>query len=334
MGSDEHSMQDDSNLPQGSAAENGMDIARLEALASQLPEWGMRDVVVVRHGQLVWEWHAAGDDRLAAIYSCTKSILSALVGIAIGQGILAGPEQPAAELLPELAEAADERKRAITIGHLLTMTSGLEWPDFDKPYRRMKASADWVRYVAETPLAHAPGQVFAYNSGGSHLLSAILTRATGESALAFARKHILDKLGVRDVRWNDHGGINEGGTGIHMSSRDLAKFGLLYLQGGRWGGEQLVPEWWVRASLSPKHKGLMNYEPPIYGQYGYHWWISERSANRWADCPFAFGYGGQCLFIVPPADLVVVVRKRPAGRNQAILSHRVLFDGIAEAVLS
>lgn len=198
----------------------------------------------------------------------------------------------------------------------------------------MKRSDDWTRFVLDRPMAHEPGQAFTYNTGGSHLLSAILTKATGQSAMQYAKDKLFGKMGFKGSRWNISGGINEGGAGLYLSTADLLKFGLLYLRKGSWFGEQLVPEAWVEQSTSFKHKGLSNYVPPIYGCYGYHWWVSPQEHNGVADCFFAFGYGGQYLMIVPGLDVVAVIRKKTSGRNNAIISRNLLFEHIFVAIRS
>lgn len=298
----------------------------MERLQPHLTEWKIKDIVVMEQGRLLWEWHDKAADRVGAIYSCTKSILSALIGIAIAQGHIGSLEQPISDYFESIRRSTDERKRAITLKHLLTMTPGLEWPDFDKPYWSMKRKEDWIAFILDQPMAHEPGEAFTYNSGGSHLLSAILTQATGLSAFDYAQRELFGRLEFRRPRWNSSGGISEGGAGLHLSSVDMAKFGQLYLQRGRWNGEQLLPEGWVEQSTAVHHKGLLHYEPPIFGEYGYHWWLSAEEHNGAADLFFAKGYGGQYIFVIPPLDLVAVIRKEPEGKSNAIYSKKLLFE--------
>ncbi|WP_308634255.1 serine hydrolase domain-containing protein [Paenibacillus silvisoli] len=312
-------------------ATNGPELLTDELL-EQLAAWKINDLVVLQHGKLRWEWHESGSDRLAAVYSATKSILSALVGIAIEDGYIAGIEEPIARYFPELN--TDERKSRIRIKHLLTMTAGLEWPDFDKPYWKMRRTDDWIAFILAQPMAQDPGEAFAYNSGNSHLLSAILTMTTGATTYSYADEKLFRPLRFRKPRWNSHSGIYEGGAGLHLTSNDMAKFGQLYLQGGLWESEQLIPRSWVEASTSVHHKGLAHYEPPIFGEYGYHWWISLQSHNGVVDCCFAKGYGGQYIFIVPSLDLVAAIRKEPEGKSEAIYAKELLFRHIVPACRS
>ncbi|GFN31763.1 serine hydrolase domain-containing protein [Paenibacillus xylaniclasticus] len=315
--------REDAMLPRQSAKEAGLEYKRLDRMRQQLPALGMKSVVLVSNGSLVWEWHEHGEDRPLSLYSCTKSVISLLIGIAIGQGLLSGMEERAAEWLEPLRRSADSRKRELTIGHMLTMTAGFDWQDFDKPYWAMKRTNDWVAFAADRPIIHEPGKVFCYNSGCSHMLSAVLTAAAGKSAMSFASEHLFGPLGIKRAAWSSRNGINDGGTGLHLSSRDMAKLGLLCLQQGRMAGEQLVPADWLDITTKPYHKALSHYEPHIYGCYGGHWWVDEGDG---ASGPFyfAFGYGGQYLIVAPKLQAVAVIRKKPAGRNQAIIS-RDLF---------
>lgn len=302
----------------------------LEALSGQLKEWRMKTVIVLQGGQVVQEWYDRGRDTIGPLYSCTKSVLSALFGIALDKGFLTSVDQPLTEFLehpPEISTALGK----IQLKHLLTMTPGFDWPDFDKPYKALRASVDPIGFVFGQPIISDPGTAFAYNSGGSHLLSAVLTKATGMTALQFAKVHLFEPLQFRSARWMERGGVNEGGTGLYLYGRDLAKIGVLFAQNGRWGNDQLLSPSWVQLSTKLHHRGLLQYEPPIYGGYGYHWWHSPESHNGHADCYFAFGHGGQYLLISPGHKLVVVIRKQVTKRNDAIFSRRLIFEHIVPA---
>ena len=139
----------------------------------------------------------------------------------------------------------DERKKAITICHMLDMTSGLEWSeglDGFRSFIAMERSPDWQQFILDQPMSTAPGTVFYYDSGISHLLSAILTRVTGKSALDYARETLFGPLGIEDVMWRaDPQGVSGGGAGLYMHPRDMAKIGYLYLRGGVWEGKQILP---------------------------------------------------------------------------------------------
>lgn len=299
----------------------------LEALSKQLKEWRIKSVIVLEAGQVAAEWYDHGSDTIGPLYSCTKSVLSALIGIALDKGYLTSVEQPITDFLqhpPDISRALSE----IQVKHLLTMTPGFDWPDFDKPYKTFRAAGDPIGFVFEQPIISDPGTAFTYNSGGSHLLSAILTKATGMTALQFAKANLFEPLQFRSARWMERGGVNEGGTGMYLYGRDLAKIGVLFAQNGRWGNEQLLSASWVQQSTKLHHRGLLQYEPPIYGGYGYHWWHSPESHNGQTDCYFAFGHGGQYLLISPQLNLVIVIRKQVTKRNDAFFSRRLIFENI------
>ncbi len=264
----------------------------------------MHSILVVRHGYLVLERYYGGYTRNVAhaVQSVTKSVTSALIGIALDTGALASLDQPVVAFFPEyVTPALDPRKREITIRHLLTMTSGLQWEEADPTTRtgavqRWRESSNQVKYVLELPLAQPPGTAFNYNSAGSHLLSAILTKATGMRTLEFANRQLFDPLGIEVLWAMDQQGINYGGFGLLMQPVDMAKFGYLYLQRGFWDGKQLVPEAWVKESTRAQlPDGLLTGE----ATYGYHWWVLEQSR------PPAFratGLGGQYLCVMPDLD--------------------------------
>jgi len=315
-------------LPQASPEEAGLDRRRLGAMEHSAREWGIRSVFVAKDGRRVWEWHEAEADRPAAVYSCTKSVLATLIGIAVDQGRIASLDQPIGDYVPIGALHGSGKLAAVTIKHLLAMTPGFDWPDFDKPYNQLKQSDDWIRFVLDRPVIHQPGEAFTYNSGGSHLLSAVLAEAVQQNPLAYAKAELFEPLGIRRLKWNEHRGLIEGGTGLHLSSHDLAKLGILYANNGSWKGRQIVSADWIRHATRPHSKGLANYKPSIYGQYGLHWWVSSGQPPSVPDYYFAFGYGGQYLAVAPRHRLVAVVRKNLAGRNNAIWSRRLLHEYI------
>jgi CubicO group peptidase (beta-lactamase class C family) len=259
-------------------------------------------VLVVRHGHLVLEayQYPYRGDSLHSIHSCTKSVLSSLIGIAIDQGHIEGVDQHVLDLLPGRTVAnLDELKSQMTLEDLLTMTSGLEcrdsylyrWSGLDE----MRRSADWVQFMLDLPMAEEPGTRFEYCNGASFLLSAILQEATGMNALAFAQEHLLGPLGIASVEWRpNHQGISTGWGGLRMHPHDMAKFGLLFLQEGQWDGRNLVPTAWVEASTR-KH-----IPATLQDGYGYQWWIADNGVYM------ALGYAGQFIFVSPSLDMVVV----------------------------
>ncbi|MDQ8735293.1 serine hydrolase [Paenibacillus sp. LHD-38] len=304
----------------------------LDSYCKQFTDKKIKSVIVLKGTELLGEWFDSGKDSIGPLYSCTKSILSALIGIAIDKQLISSVDQPITDFLEHPPEISDSLGK-ITIEHLLTMTPGFDWPDFDKPYKAFKAAEDPVQFVFKQPLISDPGMAFAYNSGGSHLLSVILTRATGRSALSFAKDYLFGPLGFQAARWMERAGVNEGGTGLYLYGKDLAKVGSLFVQNGCCEDRQLLSTGWVEESTRLHHRGLLQYEPPIYGGYGYHWWHSPESHNGQCDCFFAFGHGGQYLLAAPQHELVIVVRKQITKRNDAIWSRRLIFEHIIPACL-
>lgn len=279
----------------------------------------LTSLLVARGDTLVAEQYFRGmrADRQTNLKSASKSILSALVGITLEEGHLDSLDQPIAPFFPEyLDDNADPHKRQITLRNLLTMRAGLESTSFGN-YGAWVTSDNWVRYVLEQPIEHPPGTEMIYSTGTSHLVSAILTKATGMSAKAYAQSRLFDPLGIRPPRWDqDPQGVYFGGNNMALTPRALLKLGQLYLNGGRYNGEQIVPEGWVRASTR-------QYVDETYHGFGYgFFWFIEPFAGR--RTVFAWGYGGQYAFVIPSLDLVVACtssvhnRSRGDGHNERV----------------
>ena len=296
------------------ADRTGLDPDRLERAIRDIGELdGVHGLLIARHGRLVAERYFRGSSghRLHNLKSASKSVLSALTGMAIDQGLL-DLEQPIADILPEAAELDGTGRQAITVRHLLTMTSGLESTSFGN-YGSWVASRNWVRAALARPLQAEPGTRFSYSTGGTHLLSATLARAAGRSTHDFAREHLFDPLGIRRSAWaRDRQGVHMGGNNLSLLPRDMLKFGQLYLNRGRWAGQQLLPWQWVDESTRPGHVGPRG-RGRLYGGYGYLWWLRgprERGAY------IASGYGGQYIYVAPAEDLVVVVISTEASKGR------------------
>ena len=267
--------------------------------AESLPR--MHSLLVSQHGQLILEryYHATRATSPADIKSASKSIISALVGIAIAQGALPGVETPIAQYLPELANpSADKRKKQITIADLLTMRSGLQSTSRQN-YGAWVQSPNWVHYILTRPLQNPPGEQMDYSTGNTHLLSAILTKATGQDTWTQAQEALAKPLGFTLPHWpRDPQGIYFGGNEMLMTPQQMLKFGELYLRHGQYEGHQVVPAAWVQDSFVPRTQS------PISGhQYGYGWWMDEMEGHK---IYFAWGFGGQYIFIAPDLDVVVV----------------------------
>lgn len=297
--------------------DQGMDSTYLTALDEYIDEAYIGNPIVsalvIKNSYLV---HAAyynpnfgmGENDTRNIYSCTKSFTSTLIGIAVSMGFLSIDDYMI-DFFPNLTiQNLDSRKRAITVEHLLTMTSGLPWDESsvsyqhpDNDWRRMIESDNWVEFVINRPMEYAPGERWVYNTGGSHLLSAILTQATNMTALEFAETYLFGPLGITDYAWaRDSQGYNNGGSSLVILPRDMAKLGFLFLNNGTWDGEQIVPAEWV-ASASQQHISLWS----DWG-YGYQWWVHGPITTPLTSCYSARGYLGQFIYVFPDLDMVVV----------------------------
>jgi CubicO group peptidase (beta-lactamase class C family) len=280
--------------------EQGMDAALLGQMLDAIDEQILRidSVLVVHNGTIVAEkyYPPYDKDTMHGLQSVTKSVVSALVGIAIQQGYIKGVDDPVLDYYPERTfENDDALKRSITLEHLLTMSSGLAW-DWDE----MVSSRDWVGYTLDQPMVSEPGTEFYYSSGNAHVLSAIIGEASGMNTLDFAQLHLFDPLGISDVRWKtDLDGIPKGGWGMGMTPRDMAKLGYLYLNQGQWDGQQIIPAEWIKASTE-RHIQVPEPLEPWDLYMGYLWWLHE-------DGPYAaHGTRGQFIYVIPESDLVVV----------------------------
>jgi CubicO group peptidase (beta-lactamase class C family) len=294
-----------------SPADAGLDPQRFAAAveeATALPH--VRSVIVLRDGVAVHESHPPGVGNAPHdIKSASKSVLSALVGIAVGQGLI-GLRQPVADFFPEIFDptAGDGRER-IEIWHLLTMTSGLESTSF-RNYGAWAASRDPVRHALTREMLAEPGEWFRYSTGNTHVLSAVLTRAAGASTRDFAMRHLFGPMGIEPGGWDrDPQGVYVGGNSLALRPRDMAKFGQLYLDRGRWGDRQLVPWQWVDASVEPLSTGW----PSRYGSYGLLWWLRPPSEGG---AFAAVGFGGQYIYVAPRARMVVVVTSTHESKSR------------------
>jgi CubicO group peptidase (beta-lactamase class C family) len=269
------------------------------AAAAELPR--AHSLLVSWRRQLLLERYfngrqAAGFDN---IKSASKSVISALVGIALDQNLIASRQTPIATFFPELLAGDSAEKRAITVEDLLTMRSGLETTS-NRNYGSWVQSSNWVRYALTRSLLSTPGTVMEYSTGNTHLLSAILTTATGQSTWEFAQESLAKPLGFELSRWSrDPQGIYFGGNDMLMTPRQMLSFGELYLRHGRYQDRQVVSEQWVAESQMAHAQSRRESDR----FYGYGWWVREMAGHP---AYYAWGFGGQYIFIVPDLDLVVV----------------------------
>ncbi|MEN8122151.1 MAG: serine hydrolase [Bacteroidota bacterium] len=293
--------------------EVGMDSEKLKQLNEEITillklHADIHSVLIVKNGYIVAEQYYSdefNEDSIHRINSCTKSITSALMGIAINKGIISDVNQKMIDFFPEYeVDNLTTDKQNITLEHMLTMSTGLEWYEMEygygderNSYYQWVRSEDRVKYVLDLPMVSIPSEEYSYNTGVSHLLSAIIQKESGMRTDSFAMKNLFKPLGINEFYWFiEPNGIPTGGHGLRLSPRDMAKFGYLYLNNGIWDGTQVVPENWVIESSKPiiQRKYIQDF------YYGYQWWVSPDGYY----C--AVGYAGQWIYVVPDSDLVVV----------------------------
>ena len=289
----------------------------------------LHSLLVQHNGELVFEkyYNGASAGRPANMKSASKSVISALVGIAIEEGFIESVDSDLQEFFPEYLEGEEyAEKRAITVENLLTMQSGLETTS-NRNYGRWVASRDWVKFAIDQPLVAQPGARMLYSTGSTHLLSAILTRATGMDAKQFAQEYLTHPMGYSMSYWSqDPQGIYFGGNDMEMTPRQMLAFGAMYLNDGRHGEIQVVPREWIDASHQPRARS-----PRGQGRYyGYGWWLRDLAGMQ---VPVAWGYGGQLIFVVEELDLVVVATSdsNPGPTRRGHLGR--LYDLVEDHIL-
>jgi CubicO group peptidase (beta-lactamase class C family) len=294
--------------------------------AGELPR--LHSLLVSRRGEILLEHYAKGyrATRLANIKSASKSIISALVGIAIARGHIKDVDEPIVTYLPELRRDPDRRKLEISIEDLLTMRSGLESTSGSN-YGEWVRSRNWVRNALERPLVSEPGSDMEYSTGTTHILSAILTKTTRMSTWQFAQTALMRPIGVTLAQWTrDPQGIFMGGNEMLMTPRQMVAFGELYLDEGRHDGKQIVPISWVKTSCESRTYSRWGSDR----RYGYGWWIRELGGRE--TC-FAWGFGGQYIFVFRDLGLVVVATSSTNVDDERRGYRRALFDVIEQTVI-
>lgn len=279
---------------------NAIDTIRIR----QLP---VHSLLIVRHGRIVLDTYFApfADNELHDAYSVTKSVVSTLVGIAVRQRRMPDLRTPVLAMLPDAVAEADPLKQRMTLGHLLSMTSGLNCRGNSSGnfLQAMQQSRHWAQFALERDEVAEPGTTFAYCAGNMHVISAALTRSVGQSAAEFARRELFEPLGIEHVSWaSDRDGVSHGFAGLRMQPRDMAKLGYLWLHHGEWDGRQIVPASYLRAAFTPHADVEQNVK------YGYGMWIYPyRGHAGGAPDIEANGFGGQRIAVIPSQDMVVVI---------------------------
>ena len=263
-------------------------------------------------------YNGARETRPANIKSAAKSIISALVGIAIERRLVPGVETPIVTWFPQLAKDRDPVKQKITVEDLLTMRSGLSLRATGTTVHGCRAGTG-CSMRSPARLLNPPGTQMQYSTGNTHLLSAILTSATKKSTWQFANETLAGPLGFTFARWpQDPQGIYFGGNDMLMTPRQMLAFGQMYLDRGQVNGRQIVPESWIDRSFVTRGRS------PISDQeYGYGWWMRELGGHR---AYYAWGFGGQYIFVVPDLHLVVVTTSSSTVAEDRRSHRRNVFD--------
>lgn len=270
--------------------------SEMEAIGS------VRSLLVQQNKQLLIEqyYHEMQPDKKMNTKSASKSIIGLLIGIAVDKGIIESVNDPISMYLPGYFKEIDNStKEEITIKNLLTMTAGLETTSFGN-YGAWVTSNDWVAYALNQPVVEELGGDQIYSTGNSHLLSAVISEASGMNTRAFANKFLFDALNIELGGWTQGPqGYYMGGNNLALSSEAMLKIGQMVLNGGVWNGKQIISEEWIEASLQSYSHSDFN---PYY--YGYMWWNREVGGYQ---TYFAWGYGGQYIFIIPELNAVTVI---------------------------
>jgi CubicO group peptidase (beta-lactamase class C family) len=310
--------------------EVGIDAEALIEAVERIRDGTYQDVhgiLIVKDGKLVFEEYFSGYtwayddaefkgelvdfgmDTTHNLASVTKSFTSVLVGIAIDQGFIGSVDEKVFSFFPEYADLSDERKSAITLEHLLTMTSGLEWNEMELPYSDTRNDlvqlfivSDPIEYILAKPAVSEPGTRWYYNGGGTNILGEVIRETTGMRIDEFAEKRLFAPLGITDYEW-DH--INDdmihASGNLKLQPRDMAKLGYLFLNDGIWAGERIVSEEWVKGSTR------RHVVPQWADGYGYQWWCrTYHSGSKAVDSYYAAGWGGQRIVVFPSLNMVVV----------------------------
>ena len=303
------------------AAAEALDAARLQqafnAAADLSPLYAL---LVVRNGKLVGEayYHNQQRDNLQHLRSVTKTITMLMLGKAIEQGFIQSVNQPLSDFFAAEYQNLLSDKGDITIAHLLDMSSGIEWDESTaQGYNDWVQAADPIAYVLQRSVNTTPGSAFNYNSGTSHLLSYIISAATGQTLEAYTLQQLFIPLGISRYEWETlPDNLTNGAAGLTLSARDLAKIGLLLQQQGQWQGQQLVSASWIMQAATVSQAFNDSLGGLTLRGYGRQWWLGQTAQ---ADFQLAWGYGGQFVMTLPEHNLTLVLyqnyRNTQAGQS-------------------
>ncbi len=283
------------------------DLDAIFAKASKLKS--LRSFIVSRNGKILKEAYFASydGDSLDDVRSVTKSVVGILIGIALDKQIIKSVNQPINDYLGAFLTGDPKKTANITIQHLLTMTGGFKWSEDIAEFSGWRRSNDPVAYVLRRPLSSKPGKTFNYNSGASHLLSAIISEASGKTTLEFAQQHLFEPLGIEHVDWQKLPRYYNGGAGLRLHPRDMLKIGQIVVDDGWYNGKRIVSASWLNKTVSFQKKVRSS------TGYGYLWWTESKVPDRNAA---AIGFGGQFIIVLPDMELVMVATSDWQGLTQ------------------
>jgi CubicO group peptidase (beta-lactamase class C family) len=284
-----------------SALQPGLDTGVLQQRSRAMPR--LHSLLISHQGIPVFEQYFAGRHagQPANLKSASKSVMSALVGLALQNGQIKDINQPIVDFFPEyIGTELEDTVRRITVRNLLTMQGGLASTS-GRNYGPWVASRNWVDAALKSPMVADPGTAMIYSTGTTHLLSAIIARASGMNTKEFAQRYLADPMGFRMAYWSrDPQGVYFGGNDMEITPRQMLGIGELYLNGGVHDGKRILSEQWVLDSHQPHAES-----PRGEGRhYGYGWWLRDMADLQ---VPLAWGYGGQFIFVVREYDLVIVI---------------------------
>lgn len=291
---------DSSDWAISAPAAEGIDLARLEAGVEALENPSLFSVLVVRNDSLVFEEYFNGSARSSSnnVHSASKSVLGAALAIAVERGDIPSLDTRVSDVLPEYFTGTESSRSAITLRDLMTMSAGLSWTEDETEYE-IESSTDWVAAVLGQRMASTPGTSFTYSTGNTHVLSAIIQRATGMGTCEFVHQYLFSPMNVTAEHWGrDPQGVSSGGYNLYLTPRELAKFGLLMLHDGTWKGQQLVPAKYVQEAQRTV------FDVDATTSYGELFWVRTIAGHKTF---FAWGWGGQFVYVIPDEDLVLVI---------------------------
>lgn len=302
------------------------ELHRIQERASEMNP--LNSLLIEHRDSLVAEHYFGGmhAGRQVNLKSVSKSILSALIGIAIEQGYIEHMDQTIDRYFPHYLDNADHHlKRRITLEDLITMRSGLGSTSINS-YGRWVSSSDWIGFALRQPLEDIPGTRMRYSTGNSHLLSVILAESSGMNVRRFAQHYLFDHLDTQLPPWDrDPAGYYLGGNNMALTPRELLQFGRLYLNEGTIDGQRILPESWLDRTFQRYGQSDFN-----DFHYGYMWWMEEVGGH---DIRFAWGHGGQYLFIIPELEVIMVATSGPSGQGRW-QHRRELFDLLENHVIA